>query len=161
MTGRYFPGLERVSGAELRHVSFDVPGLVATKGSHKAFMRPGMKFPVVVDDNPHEKDYRARVALAASTAMHGAPMLDGPLELYVAVFLPRPKGHFGARGLKPAAPLHPTVKPDSDKILRSVQDALEHIVYEHDAAIVSATVRKCYVFGTQKPQTAIIVRQVG
>ena len=60
----------------------------------------------------------------------------------------RNKGHYGtgknAHLVKDSAPAHPTVKPDVDKLSRSVLDALTGIVWVDDAQVVDKTVRKRY-----------------
>ena len=76
--------------------------------------------------------------------MTGRPLLDGPLALEVVFTVPRPKGHFGVKGLRPSAPPHPTVAPDTTKLLRAIEDAMEGIVYRNDAQIVEQVARKVY-----------------
>jgi hypothetical protein len=85
----------------------------------------------------------ARCGMAAVPGGACAP-LTGPLRLSLAFSLPRPKGHSGARGLRPSAPAYPTTKPDATKLLRAVEDACTGILWHDDAQIVLQTVRKLY-----------------
>ena len=55
---------------------------------------------------------------------------------------PRPKGHSGKRGLKPSAPTKHTQKPDIDKCVRVVLDALTSVAYADDAQVVQVHARK-------------------
>jgi len=71
-------------------------------------------------------------------------LLGGALEVSVIFTVPRPKGHFGARGLKPSAPAYPTVRPDVTKLLRAVEDACTGIVWRDDAQIVAQHAIKRY-----------------
>jgi len=52
--------------------------------------------------------------------------------------MPRPKGHYGARGLRPSAPRLPAVKPDLDKLVRAVLDGITEGGAIHDDAQVCA-----------------------
>jgi Holliday junction resolvase RusA-like endonuclease len=62
----------------------------------------------------------------------------------VAFRLPRPKGHYGRRGLRPSAPAYPNVMPDLDKLARAILDALTGIVWRDDAQVVRLDVEKIY-----------------
>lgn len=88
--------------------------------------------------------WRRQVAQAAGEAMNGTGLLDGALELSVIFTVPRPKGHFGVRGLRPSAPAYPTVRPDVTKLLRAVEDALTGIVWRDDSQVVCQHAYKEY-----------------
>ncbi len=124
--------------------TFWCPGHPQTKGSTRAFMPRGARFPIVTNDNPREKDWAARLALVAHAAMQGTPPAEGPVSLALELRLPRPKGHYGKQGLKPNAPRVPVTKPDWDKAARSIGDALTGICYRDDCQVVEAQVRKLY-----------------
>ena len=69
--------------------------------------------------------------------------------LQACFWLPRPKGHFGtgknAGKLKKSAPLYCSTKPDLDKLLRAVCDALwQSGVLSSDALITKITSEKRY-----------------
>lgn len=127
-------------------IRFTVYGECQPAGSKRAFMRPGMKFPVVVDDNPNSKGWKRQIAAAAGALMQGRALLDGPLSITVTFYRPRPKGHFGsgrnAGSLRASAPTHPVTKPDLLKLARAVEDALTGIVYRDDSQICEETLRK-------------------
>jgi len=79
--------------------------------------------------------WRARVRQAAAHAMRGRAIFAGPLELRVIFWLARPKS-------LPRRITHPERKPDLDKLLRAIGDALEGIVYLQDAQITSERQKK-------------------
>jgi Holliday junction resolvase RusA-like endonuclease len=57
----------------------------------------------------------------------------------------RPKGHYGAKGLRPSAPKRPAVKPDLDKLARAVLDGITAGGAIHDdAQVCHLTVEKVY-----------------
>jgi Holliday junction resolvase RusA-like endonuclease len=49
---------------------------------------------------------------------------------------PRPRSHYGKRGLLPSAPRHMVTKPDLDKLIRAALDALTGIIWRDDAQVV-------------------------
>jgi Holliday junction resolvase RusA-like endonuclease len=75
--------------------------------------------------------------------------LTEAVRIDVVFTLKRPKHHFGtgrnAGVLKPAAPRFPTGKPDTDKLLRSTQDALKDAgVLIDDSCVTAVFAAKAY-----------------
>lgn len=132
-------------------ISFTVPGIPAPQGS-KTRTKWGMR-----EDNPNTKPWRGAVAADATDAMAGGPPLLGPVELVALFYFPRPQAHYrtGAHAgeLKPAAPDYCTTKPDADKLLRAIGDAITGICVRDDAQIVRLSARKLY--GTPRAVIAI------
>lgn len=129
-------------------ISFFVAGIPVPKGSAKAFMRKGMKHPVVIQDNADkQKPWASAIGYAAQQL--GASMISGPVELIVDFIMPRPLGHFGtgknASNLKLSAPMHHVSKPDLDKLVRCVKDALTGVVWKDDSQV--SVVRASKVYG--------------
>lgn len=85
--------------------------------------------------------------------------VERPLELGLLFKLVRPKSHWGtgrnSNKLKPAAPLHPMVKPDIDKLARSTLDALTGLLYDDDARIAVLTMVKQWV--EQESQQGVVI----
>lgn len=132
-------------------VEFTAYGEARPQGS-KTSIRRG-KHTVTVDDADLKTKtrpagsltrWRTMVADAAGKAVGDRPRLDGPLIAVFRFVIPRPKSHYGKRGLLPSAPSYPTVKPDSLKLARAVEDALTGIVYRDDAQIVAHSIRRVY-----------------
>lgn len=123
------------ASAEARSVSFTVHGLAAPAGSKTLGYSSGGKA-FVRDASKRSAPWKKHVAREAALAMEGRPLLDGALRLGVVFTVPRPKGHYGARGLRPSAPQYPTVRPDVTKLLRAVEDALTGIVWRDDSQVV-------------------------
>lgn len=127
-------------------ISFVVHGLPQPAGSKRAFpfRKAGGKLGVAVsDDNPRSRDWKNAVASAARE-LYGGPLLTAPLMLNIALYFPRPKGHFGKKGLRPGAPKSMTTRPDATKCLRAIEDALQGVLYANDSQIVSQVVTKEY-----------------
>jgi crossover junction endodeoxyribonuclease RusA len=132
-------------------VTFTVAGIPAPQGS-KTRTKWGMR-----EDNPNTKPWRGAVASDATDAMNGRPPLDGPLELVAYFYFPRPKSHYRtgrhAGELKPGAPGYCTTKPDTDKLLRAIGDAVTGILVRDDSQFVHITARKLY--GTPRAVIAV------
>jgi crossover junction endodeoxyribonuclease RusA len=70
---------------------------------------------------------------------------DKPVSVGLNFYLPRPKSHHGAKGLKPSAPRYPATTPDLDKLIRSSLDALtQAAVFADDALVVRIGATKWY-----------------
>ena len=135
-------------------IRFTVYGTPAPAGSKRGFYNAKAKRVIVTDDSKRSRPWKAQVADAAVEAMlhpdDGSrtlvcrPLLEGPLAVVFTFYVTRPKGHYGARGLKPSAPDYPTVKPDVLKLARAVEDALSQVVYRDDSQIVTERLQKRY-----------------
>lgn len=124
-------------------VAFTVYGIAAPAGSKTVGKtKAGGHF--LRDSSKRSYPWRRDVAQAAGLAMRGAPLLDGPLALELRFCVPRPKGHYGAKGLRPSAPAYPTVKPDVTKLVRAVEDGLTGIVWRDDSQVVVQAASKSY-----------------
>ncbi len=142
-------------------VSFFVPGIPATKGSHKVISRGRggrqLARPLVINDNPRGYSWARAVATMARFEMASRPPLEGAVAVTMLFALPRPKRHHRANGtLKPAAPEHPATRPDLDKLARSAGDALTGIVYRDDSQVVTLALEKHYALRGQEPGVRVI-----
>ena len=132
-----------------REVQFQVAGIPAPQGSHRAFTPPGARFPVVTDDNPNTKPWRAVVAYAAMQ-VRPQPLFAGAVTLTVRFYLPRPKS-------LPKRVQYPTKRPDIDKLQRALFDALKGIIWNDDAQVTMVMATKHY----GDPGASVVVREVG
>ncbi len=123
-------------------ISFTVAGVPAPQGS-KVRTKWGVR-----EDNPATRPWRTAVAWEATAAMQGREPLAGALELVVVFTFPRPKSHYRtgrhAGELKPDAPRYCVTKPDTDKLLRAIGDAVTGICVRDDSQFVEITARKLY-----------------
>jgi Holliday junction resolvase RusA-like endonuclease len=123
--------------------SFCVYGTAQPGGSKRGFISPHGRV-VITDANKLAKPWRQQVADVALVLMDGRQLYGGALALHIHFHITRPKGHYGARGLRPAAPKHPTTRPDLTKLCRPLEDALKGIVWRDDAQIVEQHIYKHY-----------------
>jgi crossover junction endodeoxyribonuclease RusA len=126
-------------------VEFTVLGEPIPQGSKTVIQQRGRR-PRMIEDNPLTGPWRQAVAAAALDAMNGRELLTGPLRLRALFVFPRPAGHFGTGRnegrLKASAPLYVRKRPDVDKLLRAVGDALAGVVFRDDAQLVIVQAEK-------------------
>ena len=118
-----------------------VYGTPIPQGSTKAFVPKGWKRAIITADNAKTKPWRQAIVDASREQMAGKAPHDGPLALRVVFYLPRPK-------TAPRRVLEPAKKPDTDKLLRAVMDALTASgVWVDDAQVVQVEARKVFAGG--------------
>lgn len=151
----------------LQVVDFFVPGAPQPQGSAKAFVVAGKAR--ITSDNPKLHSWRMDVASMAQRANCSAAVTTGrlwhsPVSLTVQFYLPRPRGHFGTGRnealLRPGAPMYPAVKPDLDKLVRAVGDALTGVIWGDDAHVVAIDARERYAGPDELVGTHITVKEM-
>lgn len=124
-------------------IEFTAVGTPRTKGSTTSFVSKRGK--VVTHDAAGVAGltWEQGVASAAlvARAQAGQQMVRGAAVGVTAIFYqPRLRGHYGSGRnsylLKEGAPRHPSKKPDVDKYLRRILDALTGVLYEDDGQVV-------------------------
>jgi len=121
-------------------IRFTVYGTAVPQGSARAFVPKGWTRAVITSDNPKLKSWRQELTKAAMVACqdHDVPI---PANVAVAVIV----GFYFAKPKSTKKSVVAKVtKPDVDKLLRSVLDGLEGVVYAHDAQVTDARVAKYY-----------------
>lgn len=137
-------------------LTFTVFGVAVPKGSTRAFIPKGWSRPIITSDNPANKGWQQLVAEGANRAIFALPasergVLQGPVRLSIAFYLPRPKS-------APKQVILPTKKPDLDKLVRSVKDALTQVVWRDDSQVVDLVVTKRYAVNAP-PHVDIVVEE--
>jgi crossover junction endodeoxyribonuclease RusA len=94
-------------------------------------------------DNPRLKEWQTHVASVAQRIIEDDATfspLDGPVSLALAFHLSRPVS-------LPKKVIDHTKKPDLDKLVRAVKDALKGVMYRDDAQVVDLHASKVYATG--------------
>lgn len=121
---------------------------------------------VMVESSKRVKPWRGTVRTAAIKALDGQQPRTGPLEVWLRFIMPRPKSHLrqgraqtdGWR-LLPFAPRQHTGKPDVDKLVRAVLDALTGACWCDDAQVVAVHGEKGYAYrGAPTPGVYVLIR---
>lgn len=102
--------------------------------------------------------FKAACQMAAERAHKGAP-LHGPLVVDFVFVMRRPRAKVWKTKPMPRYP-H-TSTPDRDNLIKSVQDALNGLVWADDAQIFDGRIEKWVASGDEKPHVEIVVREYG
>jgi crossover junction endodeoxyribonuclease RusA len=158
----------------MAEVEITVYGTPAPQGSKRAFAVRGKggvptgKVAVIESSHDRVKSWRQAVIDAAQEARPrwGGAFTPGmPLELTVAFWLKRPKGHYrtgkNAHLLRELAPLHPAGMPDLSKLIRSTEDALTAVgIWGDDAQVVTCSAAKVWCPRDHAPGAHITIREI-
>jgi Holliday junction resolvase RusA-like endonuclease len=109
-----------------------VPGAPKGQPRPRAFARGGK---ARVYDPGTAEGWKGQIALALRPHLPPVPV-DTAVGVHLHFLLPRPRGHFGKRGLRPSAPEFPLGSPDVDNLAKAVLDALVEIGFLRDDRLV-------------------------
>ena len=119
-----------------------VPGVPVPKGSAKAFVVKGRAI-VTQDNGAKQKPWASSISYTAMQAMRFEKPVSGPVSISLTFYMPRPKGHYGSGKnsalVKDSAPQNHVSKPDLDKLIRCVKDALTGVVWNDDSQVCRIT----------------------
>lgn len=142
-----------------------VPGVPESQGSARAFVVAGKAR--ITTSNKKLTSWRRDAIVAVREAMREQNWERVEQCSIEAEFVfPRPQSHYGsgsnAGQLKPNAPSAKTTKPDIDKLIRAVLDALDGAgLYQGDERVVQITCRKRYVHQGEGPRAVVAVIVAG
>ena len=114
-----------------------VHGLPQAKGSMKGFIVPGVKHAVLTSTNVNLKGWEQ---IVRSAAQEKAPVTvpTGPMELLLLFEMRKP-----VKAPKIKFVPH-IIRPDLDKLIRAVNDALIGVMYRDDSQVVHVAASKYY-----------------
>jgi Holliday junction resolvase RusA-like endonuclease len=116
-----------------------IPGRPEAKGS----LRVG-KHGQMFSANPRLKAWQERVALKVAESRGSRPPLEGPVAIVADFCFGRPPSHSLKSGrLRKGAPLAPG-RPDLDKLVRGLLDALTGVLFKDDSQVCELDVSKRY-----------------
>lgn len=136
---------------------FTVYGVPIPKGSMRAFVPKGWARPILTDSNRNLKQWQTLVAEGANHALAALPdaeLLTDGVRLTCAFHLPRPKS------LPKKVTAH-IKKPDLDKCVRSILDALTKVAWQDDAQVCQFVIEKVYAKEGHPPHVTIQVEPTG
>lgn len=116
---------------------FTVFGTPEPQGSMKLYRNRRTGRARLTSDNPDLKPWRYIVGMEARAARGGRELSKAAIHVQVDFIFLRPKSVTKAR-------IHPTVKPDTDKLLRALFDSMTGVIYQDDAQIVRVEMTKQY-----------------
>ena len=116
-------------------LSFTVFGTPVPQGSTRAFIPKGWKRPIITAANAKTKPWKQEIAGVAFHAWGSSFPTENAVIVDARFYFDRPKS------LKKAILLK-TTKPDLDKLMRSLLDALTGVIYRDDSQVISAQIGK-------------------
>lgn len=138
------------------NISFFVPGAPVGKGRPKVSSRGGKFARMYTPEKT--ANYESLIALAAQEAMDGNPLIAGPADVEISMFLPVPTSW--SKKKQAAALLgqvYPTKKPDADNVIKAIFDGINGVVWVDDVQACDIVVRKRYA---DKPGVEVTVREI-
>jgi Holliday junction resolvase RusA-like endonuclease len=134
-------------------ISFEIIGLPVAQGSMRAFSLKNGGYAMVATNAAKLKPWRLEMKETAASALAGF-VTPGAIavRLELDFRFPRPGGHFGKRGIRPSAPQQMFRRPDLDKLIRAVLDALKDAgAFRDDAQVDAIRARKRYCSDGEVP----------
>jgi crossover junction endodeoxyribonuclease RusA len=149
-----------IVGEAAAFVMFSVVGVPVPQGSHRGYVVNGRA--VVTNANPKTRPWRQDLIHAAAEAFGERSAITGPVSVSATFKMPRPKHHFGtgrnADLLRPGAPPYPSGKPDVDKLVRNLLDALTGAaVIRDDAQVVVLDAAKVWASPAEPPGVQVFL----
>lgn len=123
-------------------IEFTVEGTPRPQGS-KRHVGKG----IMVESSKHVGAWRDYAKLKATMAMRGIERIEKPVAVLATVefIFDRPKKHFRTNGeLRLDAPEYHTVKPDAEKCMRALCDAITGVCFFDDSQVAVQVVSKRY-----------------
>ncbi|WP_400259631.1 RusA family crossover junction endodeoxyribonuclease [Candidatus Methanomassiliicoccus intestinalis] len=129
-------------GEPLETLEFSVLGEPSPEGSTRAYYIKKINKTVVTHSNQGSLEaWRNRVATEAQRALEESCWIADSSSAYaldVDFYLTRPAS------VQPHKRLHPIVKPDLDKFIRAINDALTGILFADDCQVIALNITKTY-----------------
>lgn len=99
-----------------------------------------------------------QIVVLDAAIVHKWPLTLGPVAISMCFSLQRPKSHYGAKGLKPSAPVHHSGKPDADNLAKLVMDQITKSgrIWKDDSQVVSLTAHKLWASGNESGCSVLI-----
>ncbi len=131
---------------------FTVRGIPKPQARARFFVRQGK----IAKYSPNQE---AEMNIRAQIVQQGAQYIgDGPVEVEAYFDFPHPKSHYGAKGLRPSAPLFHTSKPDVDNCIKGLLDACRGVLWKDDTQVIIVRGQKIYT--DEEPKTTFTVRRL-
>jgi len=140
-------------------IHFFVGGEPQPKGSTRAFYVKKLDRVVTTNSNRNTKQWQLRIAMEAQRANECrkvsfySPDKCYGYEVETSFIFQRPKS------LPKKVSLN-TKRPDLDKLIRAVLDALANVIIPDDAQVISISSKKRYADGSEMPGAEILVRRI-
>lgn len=119
-------------------INFFVPGIPVPKGSGRAIIHRHTKKAMYLPDNEKTKDWQMDVRIIALRHKPSEVTRSKAVRVHLTFYVPRPAS------VSYKKRRYPIVKPDIDKLSRTILDALNGVAYVDDSQVVCLHTRKFY-----------------
>jgi Holliday junction resolvase RusA-like endonuclease len=102
---------------------------------------------IMVESSKYVKDWRAYAKLKATQMCSQSQRIEKPNAVLVTAtfYFDRPKKHFRANGtLRDDAPAFHVARPDAEKLMRALLDALTGVCFHDDSQVAKQVIEKRY-----------------
>lgn len=142
-------------------IEIRMDGAPVAKGRHRHRLSTktnifGNKVPFIrTHPDVKTENFETQLGWAARAVMKDRPLLTGPLLMTTFSFLPIPQSWSAKkRAAAIRGEIYPTIRPDYDNLSKAISDALNKVVWQDDAQVVTATIHKRY---SERPRTEISI----
>jgi len=123
-------------------ISFIVPGQPHGKGRAKIVKIGGFSRMATPQKTVA---YEGLVAMAAKQALHGRPLLEGPVDVQLEIRCQVPASWSQKKQrMALAGEIRPTTKPDADNVVKAVFDGCNGVLWRDDVQVCDLRVKKRY-----------------
>ena len=135
--------------SENEEVVIKVMGEPVPQGSVRAFVTKSGR-PIITHSNKNTKEWRQRIATEGQAKRPDHWNMDEAILLNIDFLMPRPKS-------LPKKVLEDVKRPDLDKLIRAVMDALTGIYYQDDSQVIHIFASKKYTGKNDAPGVTITI----
>lgn len=136
-------------------VTFTVPGVPQGKGRPRVGSIAGK---ARMFTPAKTVAYEGLIAHAAAAALAGRPLLEGAVDMVLAIECPVPSSWSGKKQrMALAGELFPITKPDADNVVKAICDGCNGVLWKDDVQVVDLRLRKRY---SATPRVRVLVRPV-
>lgn len=133
----------------MNSVSFFVLGQPVSKGNMSAISLPGKRYSTLIDSTKGLKQWSRAVWTEAFRNRPSSPW-EGPIRVELEFFMRRPKS-------LASKVVWMVKKPDIDKLVRAVNDAMSGVIYVDDNQVCNISASKAY---SDEPGVSILVERL-
>ena len=140
----------------MKTINFTIPSIPVAqpRQRHRVITSGGKAFATNYTPSKHPvTDFKASCKMSAAMAYCGPP-LDCPITMDVVFVFPRPAN---VRKKDGTGRLPHTGKPDRDNVMKSLQDALEGILFRNDSLIYDGRVTKFKAAADEQPHVEVVI----
>ena len=145
-----------VPNAKFERLEFVVPAIPIAQPRQRHALINGQIRNFTPTDSPVNA-FKATCRSSLAYVYNGPPV-DGPIRMDLVFVYPRPRSMIWKS--KPMPRAWHAIKPDRDNGMKSIQDALEGLVYINDSQICAGSVEKWIASGDEQPHVEVVFERL-